>query len=85
MRVAQRFWQRVFAEVNFIWAIHQVMHDEFVRSISISLISSYRQAHHSAEDFTMPSALRQALLQPFTAWVRNEITNETLRKAPQMS
>lgn len=37
--------------------------------IEINFIWAIHQAHHSGEDFTMTSALRQAVLQPFTAWV----------------
>ena len=47
-------------DFGFYWA-HRMAHE-------INFIWAIHQAHHSAEDFTLPSGLRQALLQPFTAW-----------------
>jgi len=35
----------------------------------VNFIWAIHQAHHSAEDFTLIAGLRQAVLQPFTAWV----------------
>lgn len=44
-------------------------------SIKVNFVWAIHQAHHSGEDFTMTSALRQAVLQPFTAWVKNFLKN----------
>ncbi|RWS31565.1 Alkylglycerol monooxygenase-like protein [Leptotrombidium deliense] len=48
-------------DFGFYWA-HRFAHE-------VNIIWAIHQAHHSAEDFVMTSALRQALLQPFTAWL----------------
>ena len=59
---SQWTWYFCFMMIDFgfYWA-HRMAHE-------INFIWAIHQAHHSAEDFTLPSGLRQALLQPFTAW-----------------
>lgn len=48
-------------DVGFYWA-HRLAHE-------VNFIWAIHQAHHSSEEFSIVSALRQAVLQPFTAWV----------------
>lgn len=48
-------------DFGFYWA-HRFAHE-------INFIWAVHQAHHSSEEFSFVSALRQAVLQPFTAWV----------------
>ncbi|XP_053206897.1 alkylglycerol monooxygenase-like [Panonychus citri] len=47
-------------DLGFYWA-HRIAHE-------IAFIWAIHQNHHSGEDFTLVAALRQAVLQPFTAW-----------------
>lgn len=51
----------LLVDFGFYWA-HRLAHE-------INFIWAIHQAHHSGEDFTLVAALRQAVLQPFTAWV----------------
>lgn len=56
------WWLCYFAvDLGFYWA-HRWAHE-------INFIWAIHQAHHSSEEFSVISALRQAVLQPFTAWV----------------
>lgn len=48
-------------DLGFYWA-HRLAHE-------VNFIWAIHQAHHSSEDFSIISALRQAVLQPFTAWI----------------
>lgn len=48
-------------DFGFYWA-HRLAHE-------VNFIWAVHQAHHSSEEFSFVSALRQAVLQPFTAWV----------------
>lgn len=48
-------------DFGFYWA-HRLAHE-------VNFIWAIHQAHHSSEEFSIVSALRQAVLQPFTAWV----------------
>lgn len=48
-------------DIGFYWA-HRLAHE-------VNFIWAIHQAHHSSEEFSIVSALRQAVLQPFTAWV----------------
>ncbi|XP_074599430.1 alkylglycerol monooxygenase isoform X3 [Brevipalpus obovatus] len=50
----------IFIDFGFYWA-HRIAHE-------IHFIWAIHQNHHSGEDFTLTGALRQAVLQPFTAW-----------------
>ncbi|KAK4336668.1 hypothetical protein RND71_043672 [Anisodus tanguticus] len=52
---------------------------------TINFVWAIHQAHHSGEDFTMTSALRQAVLQPFTAWVFNACIKIICKKNLQTS
>ncbi|XP_054156015.1 alkylglycerol monooxygenase-like [Oppia nitens] len=55
-------WLLCFLGVDLgFYIFHRISHE-------VNIIWAVHQAHHSAEDFTMISALRQAVLQPFTAW-----------------
>ncbi|KAJ6224895.1 hypothetical protein RDWZM_003440 [Blomia tropicalis] len=56
-------WMLCFllVDLGFYWA-HRLAHE-------VNFIWAIHQAHHSGEDFTIVTALRQALLQPFTAWM----------------
>ena len=47
-------------DIGFYWA-HRLAHE-------VNFIWAIHQAHHSSEEFSIVSALRQAVLQPFTAW-----------------
>lgn len=47
-------------DIGFYWA-HRWAHE-------VNFIWAIHQAHHSSEEFSIVSALRQAVLQPFTAW-----------------
>ncbi|KAH9526394.1 hypothetical protein DERF_000492 [Dermatophagoides farinae] len=51
----------LLVDFGFYWA-HRLAHE-------INFIWAIHQAHHSGEDFTLVAALRQAVLQPFTAWI----------------
>ena len=55
----------ISVDMGFYWA-HRIAHE-------INFIWAIHQAHHSSEEFTTISALRQAVLQPFTAWVSDNI------------
>lgn len=48
-------------DIGFYWA-HRLAHE-------VNLIWAVHQAHHSSEEFTVIGSLRQAIFQPFTAWV----------------
>lgn len=48
-------------DFGFYWA-HRLAHE-------VNFIWAVHQAHHSSEEFNIVAALRQAILQPFTAWV----------------
>lgn len=48
-------------DLGFYFA-HKIAHE-------INFIWAIHQAHHSSTEFSILSALRQALLQPFTAWI----------------
>ncbi|XP_054162262.1 alkylglycerol monooxygenase-like [Oppia nitens] len=51
----------ILIDFGFYWA-HRLAHE-------VNFIWAIHQAHHSAEDFTLIAGLRQAVLQPFTAWI----------------
>lgn len=51
----------IAVDFGFYWA-HRLAHE-------VNFIWAIHQAHHSSEEFSIVSALRQAVLQPFTAWV----------------
>lgn len=57
----------LMVDIGFYWA-HRLAHE-------VNFIWAIHQAHHSSEEFSVVSALRQAVLQPFTAWVS---TNDNL-------
>lgn len=55
------WWLCYFAvDLGFYWA-HRLAHE-------VNFIWAIHQAHHSSTEFSIVSALRQAVLQPFTAW-----------------
>ncbi|CAG2115585.1 unnamed protein product, partial [Medioppia subpectinata] len=59
---SQITWWLCFFGVDLgFYIFHRISHE-------VNIIWSVHQAHHSAEDFTMISSLRQAAIQPFTAW-----------------
>lgn len=57
-------------DLGFYWA-HRLAHE-------VNFIWAIHQAHHSSVEFSMMSALRQAVLQPFTAWVSLKLVNYQL-------
>ncbi|KAH9410396.1 hypothetical protein TYRP_010156 [Tyrophagus putrescentiae] len=51
----------ILVDWGFYWA-HRLAHE-------INFIWAIHQGHHNGQDFTFIASIRQALLQPFTAWI----------------
>lgn len=64
-------------DFGFYWA-HRFAHE-------VNFIWAVHQAHHSSEEFSFVSALRQAVLQPFTAWVSMNTNFTVIRHSTNQS